>query len=129
MVFWFLFLLGKRRHTTCALVMVVQTCALPITLAGESDRRSIRWPSPLRLYPDRGTGDSPGQSWKAEELGNMQPGRGFTAVDAAQADGLACLWIRSGDALRAQHNRADAAAKDGSSEHIGRASCGERGSQ
>src|SRR3546814_4003087 len=24
-------------------------------LAGESDRRSIRWPSPLRLYPDRGT--------------------------------------------------------------------------
>src|SRR3546814_3728329 len=37
-------------------------------LAGESDRRSIRWPSPLRLYPDRGTGDSPGQSWKAEEL-------------------------------------------------------------
>src|SRR3546814_16464880 len=28
-------------------------------LAGESDRRSIRWTSPLRLYPDRGTGDSP----------------------------------------------------------------------
>src|SRR3546814_12693387 len=55
-------------------------------LAGESDRRSIRWPSPLRLYPDRGTGDSPGQSWKAEELGNMQPGRGFTAVAAVQAE-------------------------------------------
>src|SRR3546814_15469453 len=35
-------------------------------LAGESDRGSIRWPSPLRLYPDRGTGDSPGQSWKAD---------------------------------------------------------------
>src|SRR3546814_2555515 len=56
-VIWFFFFSSRRRHTRCALVTGVQTCALPIYLGGSfrpdgrgfAERRKGRSDA-LRLY-------------------------------------------------------------------------------
>src|SRR3546814_21155475 len=42
---WMFFLSSRRRHTRCALVTGVQTCALPISFrrCGDDPRRDSRW--------------------------------------------------------------------------------------
>src|SRR3546814_4125593 len=48
--FWYLLLVfffsSRRRHTRCALVTGVQTCALPIFLPGDQDASSDRLAAP-----------------------------------------------------------------------------------
>src|SRR3546814_3971711 len=45
---YFFFLSSRRRHTRCALVTGVQTCALPISLLGEfGTRLSLSWANQL----------------------------------------------------------------------------------
>src|SRR3546814_10775202 len=44
---WFFFFSSRRRHTRCALVTGVQTCALPIYLDGNPDDPD----TPVRLVP------------------------------------------------------------------------------
>src|SRR3546814_10844522 len=39
----YFFFSSKRRHTSCALVTGVQTCALPIYIVIAFERRQIRW--------------------------------------------------------------------------------------
>src|SRR3546814_6642951 len=43
------FFSSRRRHTRCALVTGVQTCALPIYVPGSADADAARW---LNAYPD-----------------------------------------------------------------------------
>src|SRR3546814_4264493 len=71
MLFFFFFFSSRRRHTRCALVTGVQTCALPICAAPLRPRR-LRRRSPacphavaragegygVRLWPRPGCGDS-----------------------------------------------------------------------
>src|SRR3546814_9874114 len=48
---FFFFFSSRRRHTRCALVTGVQTCALPILLRNNppcAGRRSTAWPLPAR---------------------------------------------------------------------------------
>src|SRR3546814_8842400 len=64
-VFLFFFFSSRRRHTRCALVTGVQTCALPISAVGGNRRHPIRkarrqgasyapWVGPLqRRVPDQ----------------------------------------------------------------------------
>src|SRR3546814_9848807 len=40
---WYLFFSSRRRHTRCALVTGVQTCALPISDAERDARRQAYW--------------------------------------------------------------------------------------
>src|SRR3546814_14489870 len=47
------FCASRRRHTRCALVTGVQTCALPITSEGLPDRDIDADPCLTRLAPDR----------------------------------------------------------------------------
>src|SRR3546814_8451269 len=47
------FFSSRRRHTSCALVTGVQTCALPIFPAGEGGRRKVA-PHACRVRHDRG---------------------------------------------------------------------------
>src|SRR3546814_7658700 len=47
----FFFFSSRRRHTRCALVTGVQTCALPISALSGAHLAAIAWPKPLRrLY-------------------------------------------------------------------------------
>src|SRR3546814_4391027 len=41
----FFFFLGRRRHTSCALVTGVQTCALPISVNGQDREERKRAPN------------------------------------------------------------------------------------
>src|SRR3546814_8640038 len=41
---WFFFVSSRRRHTRCALVTGVQTCALPIFFDGWRLKRAWYWP-------------------------------------------------------------------------------------
>src|SRR3546814_6503172 len=53
MVFWwFFFFSSRRRHTRCALVTGVQTCALPISLESPDDGWSYDDATPPRLRPE-----------------------------------------------------------------------------
>src|SRR3546814_6678883 len=55
--FLFFFFSSRRRHTRCALVTGVQTCALPICRSQEAGRTGRRRPGPdvrLRLRRDQG---------------------------------------------------------------------------
>src|SRR3546814_5253243 len=45
---YFFFFSSRRRHTRCALVTGVQTCALPIWLAGDDRERSVAEVPPPR---------------------------------------------------------------------------------
>src|SRR3546814_11591491 len=61
MVFFLFFFSSRRRHTRCALVTGVQTCALPISLHFEAERREA-----LALaYPDSDFPDA--TSWLVDE--------------------------------------------------------------
>src|SRR3546814_13810325 len=59
---YFFFFSSRRRHTRCALVTGVQTCALPISLVGHdvksalNENRSVscHWPTERQRHPDRG---------------------------------------------------------------------------
>src|SRR3546814_2825871 len=55
-VLWFLFFSSRRRHTRCALVTGVQTCALPIfgqeSVSGRSHRAVLS--TELWMIPERG---------------------------------------------------------------------------
>src|SRR3546814_11765807 len=75
---FFFFFSSRRRHTRCALVTGVQTCALPISSAAgwsrrrRLDRRSVRgsWPTPCpvrRQRPGRGCrrGRRAARAWPA----------------------------------------------------------------
>src|SRR3546814_19246680 len=63
------FFASRRRHTRCALVTGVQTCALPIYLLGAEDR-DVRAPSnaDLNLVGEHGL-DEVGPSAEGLELG------------------------------------------------------------
>src|SRR3546814_7795785 len=50
MYYFVFFLSSRRRHTSCALVTVVQTCALPICLAAPAIRASVM-ASSGRFFP------------------------------------------------------------------------------
>src|SRR3546814_9081151 len=47
-VFVFFFFSSRRRHTSCALLTGVQTCALPIWKGSEPDHVPNVFPTPLR---------------------------------------------------------------------------------
>src|SRR3546814_1597640 len=47
-IVFFFFFSSRRRHTRCALVTGVQTCALPISPSSTSLRRDVRAPPPVR---------------------------------------------------------------------------------
>src|SRR3546814_2247030 len=46
-VLWFFFFSSRRRHTRCALVTVVQTCALPIYREIDAEQRT---PTPFAIF-------------------------------------------------------------------------------
>src|SRR3546814_19432888 len=52
---WIIFFSSRRRHTRCALVTGVQTCALPILLLSEDSRRSLATIENLPVPTSRGT--------------------------------------------------------------------------
>src|SRR3546814_5015559 len=58
----FFFFSSRRRHTRCALVTGVQTCALPIAL------RALPW-----VGFDDEHRYMPGQAWQTSVLGNRRP--------------------------------------------------------
>src|SRR3546814_3210781 len=64
--FVFFFFSSRRRHTRCALVTGVQTCALPILKRGKTDRREgeIRGSNPCRRSDDREPGAFSRQGFK-----------------------------------------------------------------
>src|SRR3546814_6202190 len=52
--FFFFFFSSRRRHTRCALVTGVQTCALPISRVSSGGTRAGPWPArsrPARRWP------------------------------------------------------------------------------
>src|SRR3546814_2459276 len=51
MVCFFCFFSSRTRHTICALVTGVQTCALPICLAPEPEDSGFRCPQHWHRYP------------------------------------------------------------------------------
>src|SRR3546814_7840805 len=57
LVFLFFFLSGSRRHTRCALVTGVQTCALPISRRRRRIHRALRRPGPRRAGRAPGAGE------------------------------------------------------------------------
>src|SRR3546814_6408025 len=75
---FFLFFSSRRRHTRCALVTGVQTCALPIS-SGES------WPEPssLLLLP-AAAADNPGSELAAVERSELN--RRGSITQASDAD-------------------------------------------
>src|SRR3546814_3604672 len=48
---FFFFFSSRRRHTRCALVTGVQTCALPISRSRRRDGRASRTRRPVKVYP------------------------------------------------------------------------------
>src|SRR3546814_18344335 len=81
---------GRRRHTSCALVTGVQTCALPIYIVLWLDDA----PPPAAAVPIHARADLPGRS-------TVPPGR--LAVSALTGEGVAALWkalaVRAADVL------------------------------
>src|SRR3546814_5895944 len=65
-VFCFFFFSSRRRHTRCALVTGVQTCALPICLNG----MRARW----KILSERATGGCDGTSHAFSSLGTTLAG-------------------------------------------------------
>src|SRR3546814_12717514 len=72
-VWWFFFFSSRRRHTRCALVTGVQTCALPISRRPSAPRWR-GWPTIRHSAPRsaRRTGELPpnastNQRWRSEE--------------------------------------------------------------
>src|SRR3546814_10342672 len=61
------FFSSRRRHTRCALVTGVQTCALPISIGGTDDMRCVR----VREIPRRGQPVSYRHTGFAEPLGQV----------------------------------------------------------
>src|SRR3546814_1783165 len=73
MVYVFLFFFSsRRRHTRCALVTGVQTCALPISAVHpelvEGWPQFERWLGFDRLSPNGGDGPSPGRKKRGNSL-------------------------------------------------------------
>src|SRR3546814_4838100 len=66
--FIFFFFSSRRRHTRCALVTGVQTCALPISSEGREIAPGIFWTPMLAGLP-RAAQDSPGQQMRSGEIG------------------------------------------------------------
>src|SRR3546814_1510730 len=97
------FFSSRRRHTRCALVTGVQTCALPISLL---------------LRPIGG------RQWQTM----LRPARRLKPGDAITFDGgiRAEMVERSGDQLVLQFARDDAGLLVALEQEIGRASCRER---
>src|SRR3546814_2451253 len=76
--FLFFFFSSRRRHTRCALVTGVQTCALPICLQRPMDRGCCNNGHSLRPYNGRRKWDRPLQSdaqAAAPAAGERQPAR------------------------------------------------------
>src|SRR3546814_9425214 len=111
------FFSSRRRHTRCALVTGVQTCALPISLRSTVDRKMAKFPVDLEIH-DR---FSPAiwkdyepvyeNSWKPEEgslsflraIAEQEGEAGHLRLGIARSDGLAVAaqpWtVRNGVAL------------------------------
>src|SRR3546814_9788520 len=73
------FFSSRRRHTRCALVTGVQTCALPICEVGE---KSWLVMTARRLWMDRGTSPSYGGKGR---VGNPRLGEALGAEETAVA--------------------------------------------
>src|SRR3546814_17479585 len=87
-----LLLSSKRRHTRCALVTVVQTCALPI---GQENAARMSWRQKVnrRLVVVPIAAAEPARQVIAyPELGWSVEHRRVEAIDAGQAPG----WLREG---------------------------------
>src|SRR3546814_9521653 len=95
------FFSSRRRHTRCALVTGVQTCALPILLAqvSEGDLAAIRPGNSATVTPVGGTAQFAGRIWQVSPV-----------VDNQTRQGIARIAIPYDPAIR----------------QIGRASCRER---
>src|SRR3546814_20839987 len=74
----FVFFASRRRHTSCALVTGVQTCALPI-----SCRASLRWsPSTAERRSGRASSDREGaRSWAPPDLGRVNRRETMIGID------------------------------------------------
>src|SRR3546814_8224059 len=120
-----LFFSSRRRHTRCALVTGVQTCALPIYMAAQSMQRALKADLdklPERLASDRvqaalaagdlaAAGTALGDGWKGvEEAAVLPPGleqayeglpkTGFgriAVLEAAMTEDKPVLWAIRAD--------------------------------
>src|SRR3546814_5557330 len=125
---FFFFFSSRRRHTRCALVTGVQTCALPISMlaARIGQRVEISWDERTiqHIYADLDgryvelpvVGDYPDvweADWEAARAGVRALGRAY------QADGGRAATARAVAAAKQEIHRAQ----------VGRASCRERGWQ
>src|SRR3546814_460117 len=77
--FFFFFFSSRRRHTRCALVTGVQTCALPILYRGDMHK-------PLKLIP---IGNSTGVILPKEMLARLKLEKGDAVSVTETADGYA----------------------------------------
>src|SRR3546814_9158455 len=97
-VFHFFFFSSRRRHTRCALVTGVQTCALPISYLQNGQKADIS--SPRRMMP----GGFPIGSYvelspPAEEMGVAEGIE--TALAVTRDFGIPCWSTISADGLKA----------------------------
>src|SRR3546814_17123132 len=97
---------SRRRHTRCALVTGVQTCALPISLGqpqGRTPGRLLGFPVRVLPAPDRRTRQGQGYDRRATDLdlwrGKPQDFRG-RAVRQRFGKGTACGLFRPGSGDR-----------------------------
>src|SRR3546814_9355920 len=74
------FFSSRRRHTRCALVTGVQTCALPISDGGASRARSLRGPG-NRPWPPTGVADPGGGTGRAELGADQGPDAGVRSEE------------------------------------------------
>src|SRR3546814_5187341 len=104
-VFSFFFFSSRRRHTRCALVTGVQTCALPILTKTALDASNIYLPGTGEIGAK--TCNQTSVPWRQRDC---QSGRHFGGVNMAFADGHV-KWLKSSEVVR---------------QEIGRAACRER---
>src|SRR3546814_10832528 len=99
-VFCFFFS-SRRRHTRCALVTGVQTCALPILLAGNFDVSPIPWADLYLISvdaPDSAvSGSTIDITWRVgnQGIGLTNGGEWFDQVFLERTDGTGRVRLRS----------------------------------
>src|SRR3546814_11919693 len=88
LLFFFVFFSSRRRHTRCALVTGVQTCALPI-FARTDDAGIARGARALVVVPDLGAGGRRSGEARLEEA------VGLSAAISLDIVGAAVVRVRS----------------------------------
>src|SRR3546814_16866465 len=101
---YFFFFSSRRRHTRCALVTGVQTCALPIWLAGDDRERSVAEVPPPRGivyiswwvsigFMTRRLMGADGVDWLPRPGSEPDPGRAATAKRRPEESREGKEWV------------------------------------